>query len=400
MSLSQPVVIGDRVSPAQAMRLAIYEGARGWGRVAPNPLVGCAIVSKSGVLLALGHHRRVGHEHAEIDALQTVSNRSALEGATFYVTLEPCAHQGRVGSCAKALAQLPIAKVVYGVQDPDPRVAGKGASILREAGIAAFELADSKEFTRPEEAAELVLGCEELAEIFLHNQRAQKPFVALKVAATLDGQMAMATGESKWITGAEARTQSHRLRAGHDAVLIGRRTFELDDPRLDVRAPGYDELTPGFAVILDPLGKSIDRLKCSALLAARPAERIIYVTSVGAKDEALAPARDHGAQVLRVRTGLDGAFDARALLATLWDAGVRSILVEGGARAYATFAQPREFQRLHAFIAPTILGGRNGLAWAKDFGSSSLADGMRLMNPRGEMLGADFYMTGTVSLRS
>lgn len=374
------------------MRLALREGLRGWGRVAPNPMVGCAIVDRDGRLLSLGHHARVGGAHAEVDALSKIPDATKLEGARVYVTLEPCAHEGRTGSCAKALAKLPIAEVVYAVQDPNPLVAGSGARILRDAGIAARELVDCQDI---DERDELIAAAEELAEIFLHNMRVKRPFISLKVATTLDGQMAMATGESKWITGESSRARAHVLRAGHDAVLIGRRTFELDDPRLDVRAPGFEGL-PNIAVLLDPSGSSFAKLPGSALVSAREASNVIVVISDVAPEQAEARAADCGVRVVRAPIARDGSFEAQGLLSALWDAGVHSALVEGGARTYATFAQTRDFQRLHAFVAPMIFGGRKGLAWSKDFGFGSLAEGLRLARPRAEILDGDVYITGRV----
>ena len=372
------------------MRFALLAGARGVGRVAPNPLVGCAIVDRDGRLLAVGHHRKVGQAHAEIDALAQIADRAKLAGARVYVTLEPCAHEGRTGSCAKALAALPLREVIYAIEDPDPRVSGAGAEILRAAGIAARSLDACAEI---DDRDELIAQAEELAEVFLRNVRQQTLFVSLKAAFTLDGQMAMANGESKWITGEAARARARRIRAAHDAVLIGRRTFELDDPRLDVRAEGLEDVR-NAAILLDPSGASFARLAGSALMRAREPSRVFAIAGPRAPIAARDAARTAGVTLLEAPTGADGSFEARALLAELWRAGLRSIMVEGGARAYATFARDREFQRLHAFIAPLVLGAREGLSWTKDFGFASLAAATRLRRTRVEALGDDVYLTG------
>jgi diaminohydroxyphosphoribosylaminopyrimidine deaminase/5-amino-6-(5-phosphoribosylamino)uracil reductase len=391
------VAIGDFVAPAQAMRLALREGARGIGRVAPNPLVGCAIVDREHRLLALGHHRQVGYEHAEIAALNNVSDRERLRGARVYVTLEPCAHEGRTGSCAKALAKLPIASLAYAVQDPNPLVAGAGAGILRAAGIDARELAEWPDI---EERQELAAEAEELAEVFLFNMRRQAPFVSLKVAATLDGQMGMATGESKWITGEPARARARLLRAGHDATLIGRATLESDDPRLDPRVPGLEGVV-NAAVLLDPLGKSFLRLGNAQIAKARPAARVFAVAGPRAPAEAVRHAERAGVVVLRAPThasgDLIGQFVMPDLLGLLWQSGLRSIFVEGGARTYAGIMRARAAQRLHVFIAPMVLGGATGLAWSRHFGAASLAEGLRLERPKFELLGADLYATGRIA---
>ena len=376
-------------APAVAMRLALREGARGFGFVAPNPPVGCVIVDAAGRLLSSGYHRRDGGPHAEIEALDAISDRGRLQGARVYVTLEPCAHAGRTGSCARALAQLPIADVVYALDDPNPLVAGAGARMLREAGISARSLAECPEIA---ERFELIADAEDLAENFLCNMRTGRPFVSLKIATTLDGQMATVSGESKWITGELARLRGHGLRAAHDAVLIGRRTFELDDPGLDVRIPEFSGSRA--AVLLDPSGRTLGALASSALLKARPPESIYVV--VGPE----APASGAGATVLRVPLEAGGGFEVEALLAELWRAGLRSVLVEGGARTFAAFLGPSRpmAHRLHAFIAPMVLGSAHGLPWSAGFGFPSLGQALRLKRVKIEALGQDVHVTGRVDV--
>jgi diaminohydroxyphosphoribosylaminopyrimidine deaminase/5-amino-6-(5-phosphoribosylamino)uracil reductase len=188
------------LTPNEAMKLAIEEAARGAGFVAPNPLVGCVILSRDGALIGRGHHERIGEGHAEVRALESVADVSQLNAAQVFVTLEPCAHQGRTPSCAEALAKLPIASVTYGLEDPNPLVAGKGAEILRAAGKTVQIFGGLK--------TEL----EEACEIFLMNMREKRAFVALKAAASLDGKIALPDGSSQWITGEESRAHVQSLR--------------------------------------------------------------------------------------------------------------------------------------------------------------------------------------------
>ncbi|MES2857221.1 MAG: bifunctional diaminohydroxyphosphoribosylaminopyrimidine deaminase/5-amino-6-(5-phosphoribosylamino)uracil reductase RibD, partial [Bdellovibrionota bacterium] len=194
---------GQVVTPSRAMRLALEEARLGWGFVSPNPLVGCAIVDKDHRLLGVGFHERVGADHAEISALKAVGDNSKINGAHIYVTLEPCAHQGRTGSCAQALAPLKPASVTYAVEDPNPLVAGKGAAVLLEAGVRCEHISQRADIP---DRRELELLAEKLAEVFLHNHRTKEPFIGLKVATSTDGMMASSSGEPRWLTGAESRT--------------------------------------------------------------------------------------------------------------------------------------------------------------------------------------------------
>src|SRR5690606_26256776 len=185
----------------------------------------CVVLNSKNELLATGRHERFGGDHAEINALKKIKNSDDLKGSKWFVTLEPCAHEGKTPSCAKKLATLPIGEVTYGLKDPNPSVAGQGAKILVDAGIRAHVF------------NELQDELEELCESFLWNMREQKTFVAIKTATSMDGQIAHRSGESKWITGESARQHSHFLRACFDAIGIGKETVLKDRPALDVRHP-------------------------------------------------------------------------------------------------------------------------------------------------------------------
>ncbi len=371
------------------MRLAIAEARKGFGFVAPNPPVGCTILDREGRLLAVGYHRQVGQDHAETDALKKVSDPKALEGARFFVTLEPCAHEGRTPSCAKTLAKLPIASVVYGLLDPNPLVAGQGARILGKAGVEAVEIKDLSSIPGAS-LRELLEELEELAEIFLHNMRAREPFVALKAAASLDGMIAMDTGESKWITGEEARRFSHELRARYDAVVIGRNTYAADNPALDARLPRFAGRT-NKVVLLDPAGKSLTSLANSNLLKARPPAGIFVAVAEGVGLENPA-----GVGILEVPVDADGALSVNGLLEALWNRKVTSLFVEGGARTFAAFLNARRAHRLHLFTAPVLLGGRHGLGWTRHSGAAEMSGRLPLKRVRRLALGDDLYTTGRI----
>lgn len=377
------------VTTAQAMAIAIYEGRKGAGFVAPNPLVGCVLLDKNRNLLATGYHHRLGGAHAEIDALSKLSSPSLLEGGHVYVTLEPCAHQGRTGSCAQALLPLRPASVTFAVEDPNPLVAGKGAAILRAAGIDC-ELLSARRDLLAAEASSLTADCEELAEIFLHNFRVREPFVAMKVASSLDGKMAYASGESKWITGEPAREHVHALRARYDAIAIGRSTFVADNPSLNVRHSAY----PGFAnrvVLFDPDGSTLASLGSSNLLAVRDASSVFVVVDAKANI-----AESSGVRILRVPMHSPDEFMIDELLASLRAEGITSLMLEGGAQTYGAFFRAGRVQRVHVYMAPIIMGGRSGLSWSSAFGGTAMSERLELKRVERVSLGRDEYWTARV----
>ena len=328
------------MSPREAMFLAIEEGKKGAGFVSPNPLVGCVILDRDFNLIGKGYHARVGEGHAEVEAMRSLKDQRALEGAHFYVTLEPCAHEGRTPSCAKTLAKLPIAGVTYGLKDPNPLVSGQGAEILRAAGKSVTL------FT------ELQDELEELCEIFLLNMREKRSFVALKAGVSLDGKMAFADGTSKWITGEESREFVQYLRGCYDAVLAGVGTLLADDPRLNSRHPLFAARRQRV-VVLDPQGRSFSKLAGMNLLKVRAPEDVFVVTETEEKPPI-------GVQVLRIPR-VSREFQLNQVLERLKDNGIHSLFVEGGAFAYSAFMNQKMADRLYLFIAPKVIG--EGLNW-------------------------------------
>jgi diaminohydroxyphosphoribosylaminopyrimidine deaminase/5-amino-6-(5-phosphoribosylamino)uracil reductase len=365
-----------KLTAEQAMKMAIEEAARGGPFVSPNPRVGCVVVNVQGEWLSSGHHEFFGGPHAEVNALKGLS-KEQLSGATVYVTLEPCAHQGKTPSCARMLATLPLKKVVYGLVDPNPLVAGQGAQILIDAGIETVRFAGSLE-------AEL----EESCEAFLWNYRQKKVFVSLKIAQSLDGQIVLNNGESKWITNEASREYTHWLRACHDAVLVGRGTIEKDNPSLDIRHPSVQK--DNKVVVIDPSGRMLDEASQMKLTRTHATENLFWC--VGQKRGV--GASSQFARICPVKENGDGHLNTEAILQTLWDQGIRSVMIEGGARTASHFLQNHQVQRLYLFQAPIILGAGGARSWTEGLEIKSMKDQIRLQNPRWRSFGGDMLVTG------
>ena len=303
-------------------------------------MVGCVIVDRDHKFVVGGWHAKVGEAHAEVDAIERFSlirgKPENMAGCHVYVTLEPCAHEGRTGSCAKMLAPLKPASVTYAIQDPNPQVSGQGAKILEAAGIRTVCLADALSWPaypeKPIEAGpqiELVQEAEDLNDIFLWTMRNQGvgalPFVTVKVATSLDGKVAMATGESQWITSELAREKGHRLRLEHDAIIVGRRTIEADNPSLNVRLEDVGEHV-NSVVIVDPKAKIIDRLMEFNVTKVRPPSKIYICVQKGiANPEAVARGKALGFNLFEVDGSKEGVVDLRQMLQKLRELGVNSV---------------------------------------------------------------------------
>ena len=355
------------------MRLALAEGRKGAGFVAPNPLVGCVILNQHKQLIGTGFHARLGEAHAEVNALAAVKDPSALVGAHMYITLEPCAHAGRTPSCAKTLAELPLASVTFGLTDPNPLVSGQGAQILRAAGKTVVLF------------SELQAELEELSEIFLLNMRQRRAFVALKVAMSLDGKIALPDGTSQWITGEPARAHVQTLRGEYDAVLCGLGTLLKDNPRMNSRDPRFAG-RPSRVVLLDPDGTSLPRLKDSALLAVRAPEDVTVVTRETVKMVG-------GYKHIRLPC-VEGTFPLERLLSELYQQGIYSVFVEGGAATYSAFVAQNLVDRIYLFMAPKFLG--SGVPWLSGWSAGSLDGARRLQRMRTETYGGDLLVTGVL----
>jgi diaminohydroxyphosphoribosylaminopyrimidine deaminase / 5-amino-6-(5-phosphoribosylamino)uracil reductase len=346
------------------MRHALALAKRGLGRVAPNPSVGCLVVSPEGAVLGRGWTQPGGRPHAEIVALEAAGR--AARGATVYVTLEPCAHHGQTPPCADALIAAGVARVVGAIEDPDPRVSGKGFARLRGAGIdvATGLLAD--------EAAEVAAG-------FLLRVREGRPLVTLKIAQSLDGKVATASGQSKWITGDEARRFGHLLRAQNDAILVGIETVLADDPALTCRIPGLEDRSP-LRVVLDTRG----RLGKGSQIATT-ANRFRTLQFTANPKPLLAKS---AVEIVSAATDKSGRIDTPAMLAELGRRGVTRLLVEGGPTIQAVFLDEGLADRIELFTAPVVLGAgaRNSVASMR---AATLEEGPRFFRVGRRTLGPD-----------
>ncbi|WP_349252187.1 bifunctional diaminohydroxyphosphoribosylaminopyrimidine deaminase/5-amino-6-(5-phosphoribosylamino)uracil reductase RibD [Actibacterium sp. MT2.3-13A] len=317
------------------MALALSLGARGMGRCWPNPAVGCVIV-RDGRILGRGWTQPGGRPHAEVVALAQAG--AAARGATAYVSLEPCAHHGQTPPCAAALAEAGIARVVTALEDPDPRVAGGGHALLRAAGVTVETgvLADR--------AARDHRG-------FLLNRTAGRPMVTLKLAASFDGRIATASGESQWITGPEARRAVHAMRARHDAVMVGAGTARADDPALTVRGLGVGH-QPARVVCTRRLDLPLD-----SQLARSAREVPLWLChGADAAPEILAAWVGLGARLLPVAVGRDRQLDPAALLRALGAAGLTRVFCEGGGALAAALLGAGLVDELIGFTAGMTLG--------------------------------------------
>lgn len=362
------------------MRRALALARRGYGATSPNPMVGAVLV-KGGKVIGQGWHRRAGKPHAEIEALRDAQRRkNSPKGATLYVTLEPCCTHGRTPPCTDAIKAAGIKRVVVAATDPNPAHAGRGFHILRRTGI---------------EVVHGVLAGEaaKLNEAFNHWIVHRTPFVTVKAAMTLDGKIATASGESKWITGEQARAEGMRLRAGADAILVGVNTVLADDPSLTVRqGPRSKIQDPRLRrIILDsrartPLKSKVVSDEFAALTTivvgrSAPAKRVAALERT--VDVVRAPLRR-------------GRVDLRWLLKKLGRENVTSLLVEGGGEVNASFLLGGLAHRVAFFYAPKILGGRNAHKAVAGDGARSLSEILNLTEVEWRNVGNDLMMTARV----
>lgn len=320
------------------MRAALSLASRGLGRVWPNPAVGCVLVGADGGVVGRGWTQPGGRPHAETEALARAG--AAARGATAYVTLEPCAHQGKTPPCADALIAAGVARVVAALEDPDPRVKGGGLARLRDAGIAA-EIGVLRE-----EAEAMNAG-------YLMRQRKGRPLATLKLATTLDGRIATHTGESRWITGEAARAHGHMMRARHDAIMVGIGTAQADNPSLTCRLPGLEDCSP-VRIVVD----ARRRLSLTSNLVATAMKTPTWLVTVpGADATRLRAFKDCGVRIIEVAEAADGYPDPAAMFQALGDAGLTRVLVEGGGHLAACLIRADLVDRLRWFRAAGVMGG-------------------------------------------
>ena len=354
----------DTEHMAHALRLA----ARGLGNVWPNPAVGCVIL-KDGMVVGRGWTQPGGRPHAEVRALAQAG--ALARGATAYVTLEPCAHHGQTPPCAEALIAAGVARVVTALTDPDPRVSGKGHQMLRAAGIAVTE------GVLGPEAARLNAG-------FLKRVTQGLPFVTLKLAATLDGRIATASGESRWITGPAARRKVHALRLAHDAVMVGSGTALADDPDLTVRDMGATRQP--VRIVLDRMLRHAPDSRLGRTASAHP---VWLLHGPAAPDSARAAWAATGAALIEVPEA-GGHLDLHAALQALAQKGLTRILSEGGSTVAAALVRAGLVDDLALFNGAALIGAE-GHAALGPLSLTALADAPRPTLRETQVLGPDLF---------
>jgi diaminohydroxyphosphoribosylaminopyrimidine deaminase/5-amino-6-(5-phosphoribosylamino)uracil reductase len=360
----------DRRHLARAIQLA----AGGRGRVSPNPLVG-AVIGRDDEVLGEGFHRALGAPHAEVEAILAAGEQD-LTGATMYVSLEPCCHQGRTPPCTDAIRAAGIGRVVVGSDDPSEHASGRGLGILRDDGIEVV-LADGELATR----ARL------LNQPFRKHARTGRPWVLFKSAMTLDGKVATRGGDSKWISSEASRNLAHHWRAACDAVAVGIGTALADDPQLTARVDGVARQPR--RVVFD----SLARLPLSSKLV-RDARRVPVgiVVSRAAPRAATDGFEAHGAEVI-VATGENEPARVRSALDQLGAAGVGSILLEGGPHIAGAFLDAGEIDEIRLFLAPIVLGGRTARDPLEGEGAEMIADAVRALTLECESVGEDLLVS-------
>lgn len=369
----------DKKNDDYWMEQALLLAGKGKGRVSPNPMVGCVIVSEEGEIIGQGYHKKFGEAHAEVNAVNSVKDTSRLSGATVYVTLEPCSHHGKTPPCAPMLAKLPIKKVVVAMRDPNPDVNGKGILHLRNQGIEVDTGVLQKE-------------AEALNEFFIHHQTFGRPFITLKMAQTADGYIAAADGESQWITGKESRKKVHQWRAEYDAVLVGRTTAMVDNPSLTVRHVSGRQ--PRRIVIDGPyeLPRELN------LFSDKFEEKTIILTW---NKEASATDADPMLRVMQQNyfrgevvqvPKLDGHVDLRQAFKMLGNQGIASVLVEGGQQLSSALIRQGLVDKLELFIAPKLLGA--GTRSVINIGINKMKEIADLNEASWTQVGDDILLTG------
>jgi diaminohydroxyphosphoribosylaminopyrimidine deaminase/5-amino-6-(5-phosphoribosylamino)uracil reductase len=356
------------------MRMALRLAAKARGRTSPNPMVG-AVVVKGGRVIASGYHHKAGEPHAEAIALKKAGTKA--KGATLYVTLEPCSHTNkRTPPCAPLVLQSKVNRVVVSMIDPNPRVSGGGIKTLRKAGI---------------EVTTGVLDAEakKLNEAYIKHITTGMPFVTLKIAQTLDGKIATASGESKWITGEKAREEGHRLRNGNDAILVGINTVLKDDPSLTTRLPGGR----------DPIRVIVDsRLRTpltAKVITQRSSAKTCIATLETMANDKLVKLLDAGAEILLAR-GRKGQVDLKYLMKMLGSFGITSVLIEGGAEVNASALKSGIVDKVVMFIAPKLMTGTDSLCCIGGRSPARLSRAVTLHEVTSRLVGRDLMIEGYI----
>lgn len=352
------------------MKRAIALAKKGTGHVSPNPRVGAVLV-KNGIIVAEGYHKHFGAAHAEADALSKITKHQA-RNSTLYVNLEPCDHYGKTPPCSDLIISSGISQVVIGVRDPNPRVNGRGIQKLLKSKIVVRE-------------GVLQEACENLNRSYFKFIRCRKPFISVKIAQSLDGNIASANGHSRWITSPESRKWVHQLRRDHDSVLVGIGTVLQDDPQLNVRHVRGES---GYRIVLD---SQLRISKKAKLLHGPDPEKTIIVTTDLADGSKIQAIENTGVHVWNLKH-----HNSRVNLSTLWkklaDFGIISVLVEGGKTVFTSVLNNGQTDRLYVVQAPKLLG--SGLSSLGDLNIQNPSEAMKFKKHRWKRRGPDIIFEG------
>lgn len=353
------------------MQLAIELAKKGLGHTSPNPMVGCVVV-KEGRIVTQGFHEQYGGFHAERNALMRCEED--LTGADLYVTLEPCCHHGNTPPCTDIIIERGIGRVFVGTKDPNPQVAGRGIEILREHGIEV-------------ETGVLEKECFELNEVFMHYIKKKKPYIAMKYAMTMDGKIATFTGDSKWVTGEEARQHVHQLRKRYSSIMIGIGTVLVDDPMLNCR---IEEGVDPVRVICD----SHLRIPLDSKIVKTAGEIRTIVAYASGDDDKKCMLEKAGVELIHIDS--NGTVDFTSLVRQLGQMGIDSILIEGGGTFHGTVLKSGLVDRIYCYIAPKLIGGKEAKSPVEGSGFPLMKEALEIDVTDILKLGADICITGKV----
>jgi diaminohydroxyphosphoribosylaminopyrimidine deaminase/5-amino-6-(5-phosphoribosylamino)uracil reductase len=361
-------------APSSFMQRALALAELGLGRASPGPAVGCVIVRGESVVGEGYYVAPPGSPHAEVIALRQAGD--AARGATAYVTLEPCSHFGRTPPCADALIEAGVRRVIFAMIDPDERVSGSGRARLEAAGIA-VEVGDGGE------------AAVKLNEAYVKHRRTGLPFVAVKYAMSLDGRIAAASGDSRWVSGPETRRWVHEMRTKIDAILQGSSTVVIDNPQLTARPEDQEAEHQPLRIVLDSSGRisreaNVLQGAASTLVATTERANAAWRQTIEAT----------GAEVLVLPSDAEGRVALRPLLEELGRRGVLWLLVEGGGVVNGSFFDERLVDKVHAIVAPMIVGAAAAATPVAGRGAQRMTEALRLRDITIERLGEDVLVTG------
>lgn len=335
----------------------------GEGKVSPNPLVGAVVLDKDGFVVGEGYHEKYGEAHAETNALNQAGDKA--RGGTLIVNLEPCSHFGKTPPCADLIVERGIKKLIVGMVDPNPVVSGKGLQKCLEAGIEV-------------KAGILEDECKELNEVFIVNQIEKRPFIAIKIATTIDGKIATKTGSSKWITSEKSRELVQKFRNRYDAILTGSGTVMVDNPSMLCTMPG---------------GKNPIKIVLDTNAQTSPSAKIFEEGRVILATKAAVIDYPDNVEILVCPQDETGKVDLNFLINALWEKGIRSILVEAGARVNSSFVRQGLADKLYHFIAPKILGDTQAISCFEGFNVTEIQNCINLTLKDVKKVGNDVLMT-------